>query len=182
MTRPYNRKKVKTMNSDQNVEKVRELISLVDAAVKVGSVDRAAVAVSPNFAERHKTDASRVRLATVVRVASVIGDLPAKVQHAVAMAKLDAKTVSVPVMELTHAEYPGPEKRSDYTMPVSTLSVDKLKHAGAKVFELLHSTSYSPRLDYLYDGTTRTYTLQICITVQPRNFVMDLWGIFPTEK
>jgi hypothetical protein len=156
-----------------------ELNELINCGVAVGCVDRAANAVSPEFAQRYQSDATRLRLATRVRVASVLGDIAEKVQHAVAATGNETLSVRVPVMVLTHAEYPGPEKRSSYNMPVATLTRDKLQQAAKIVFDALVDGLRNPELDYVYDGMTRTSTLQILITVVAPNREMKPFDAAP---
>jgi hypothetical protein len=153
-----------------NLLDIAAIDDLIGYGVVVGTIDRAAYAVSPQFAEHHKSDATRLRHAIKVRIASVLGDMPNKVQRAVSATVNDHQFVRVPVMELTYSEYPvGAKQRSSHFLPVEQLTPDNLEDAGFAVFDALSKLSRNPELGYRHNGDTRTQSLCIYITVHAPN-------------
>ncbi len=103
---------------------------------------------------------------SILRKQAVLGELPLKVARAVAITMSWDNEVRVPVMVLNHSEYPGSQYRSPANIPETALDPGALRLGGKAVYDYLCGAGMSPSLGYLYDGMTRTYTLQIFITVK----------------
>lgn len=98
----------------------------------------------------------------VVRAYSVISQVPLLIAKAVAASRADKERIKLSVMELNLQEYPGTLPRMlDGEKP----DVSLLGMAGAWVYDFLHSRGLLPELEYVYDGDTRTYSLNIMIWV-----------------
>lgn len=133
-------------------------------AVMAACAVRKAAADGPAAAQSAK-DAYETDLVSV-RVTNVLGQVPQKIFEAVSASIEGRDTlVKVPVMELSFAEYPGPAPRSNFSLPQEQVSPSNLKNAGLEVFWYLDLCQLDPRIEYVYDGNVRTYSLQIVIRV-----------------
>lgn len=136
-----------------------------EIAIEVGAADRAAAATTRSNHEKRLSGSQRTAELQRVRVDSVMGQVPEKIAFAVGTSLLSETHVRVPVMELTHHEYPGPHRRSPFSMPRAELSPEKLCFAGKDVYDFLKLAGMEPELDYVFNGDIRCYSLQIVIKV-----------------
>ncbi|MBX9570179.1 MAG: hypothetical protein K2X77_14875 [Candidatus Obscuribacterales bacterium] len=99
----------------------------------------------------------------LIRAYSVICQVPLLIARAVAASRSDQEDpIKLSVMELNLQEYPGTLPRMlDGGKP----DVSFLGMAGAWVYDFLHSRGLQPELEYVYNGDTRTYSLNIMIWV-----------------
>jgi hypothetical protein len=144
-----------------------DFIVAVSDAVQVGKSDRQAATHSRAHHEAHLISTERLDAAAEARFLSVVGDIPNKVLQAVGCSMTWDQDIVVPVMELSHKEYPGPQMRSPFQQPEETLDVALLAHAAPAVFRFLEHAGQKPRLKYVYNGDIRRYSLQIAIEVHP---------------
>lgn len=98
-----------------------------------------------------------------IRAHATIAQVPLLVARAVACSW--ERDIEVPVMVLNQADFAGPACRSPHTLPASMLIPSQLASAGKVVFDYLAAERMQPRLKYVYDGMTRTFTLQIAIPI-----------------
>ncbi len=99
----------------------------------------------------------------LLRGFSVIGQLPLAIAKAIAASGAEQTEVKVSAMQLNAQEYPGTLPRMlDAGQPDPSL----LQFAGEMVFWHLRMSGLEPKLEYVYDGDTRTYSLDIVVTVQ----------------
>lgn len=138
----------------------------IATAITVACADRQAATVSRAHHEEHLVSPDRLMDEALVRFLSVIGDVPNKVRQQIGCSMTSDHEHVVPVMLLTRDEYPGPKMRSPFQQPESSLSVDRLCFAAPLVFSYLEDAGYEPHLKYVYNGDTRTYSLQIAIRIK----------------
>ncbi len=144
---------------------LRLFLSRLDVATAVGITDRQAASVSHAAHQAHLIDDERLEALVPVRFASVVGEIPTKVCQAVGGSMTWDKELLVPVMELTAEEYPGPIPRLPSEFPEDELSPDKLRFAGAMVFDFLTLAGKEPRLKYVMNDDIRRYMLMIVIPI-----------------
>ncbi|MDZ4836989.1 MAG: hypothetical protein SGJ27_24670 [Candidatus Melainabacteria bacterium] len=137
----------------------------IATAIIVACADRQAATVSRAHHEERMVAPDRLNDETLIRFLSVIGDIPNKVRQEIGVSMTWDDDHVVPVMLLSHQEYPGPKMRSPYQQPESSLSVDRLCFAAPLVYSYLEDAGYQPHLKYVYNGDIRTYSLQIAIRI-----------------
>lgn len=142
------------------------LLEGITTALAVACADRQAATVTRAHHEAHMVSPQRLEDEVLVRFLSVIGDIPNKVRQHVGVTMTWEDDHVVPVMLLSHEEYPGPKMRSPFQQPVESLSVDRLCFAAPLVFSYLDDAKLQPHLKYVYNGDIRTYSLQIAIRVK----------------
>ena len=98
-----------------------------------------------------------------IRAQATIAQVPLLVARAIACSW--DQQIEVPVMVLNQADFPGPSCRSPHNMPPSMLTPSQLGSAGKVVFDYLAAEGMNPLIKYVYDGMTRTFTLQIAIPI-----------------
>lgn len=99
----------------------------------------------------------------LLRAFAVIGQLPLAVAKSIAAAGAQQTEVKVSVMQLNQQEYPGSVPRMlDAGQPDPAL----LAFAGQMVFSHLRMSGLEPTLEYVYDGDTRTYSLDIVVAAK----------------
>ena len=97
-----------------------------------------------------------------LRAVAVIGQLPLAIAKAIAAAAPEQAEVKLSVMQLNSQDYPGSLPRMvEPTVP----DVQDLGQCGASVFQYLRMAGLQPALEYVYDGDTRTYSLDITVRV-----------------
>jgi hypothetical protein len=138
----------------------------IATAIAVACADRQAATVSRAHHEERLVAPDRLTEEVLVRFLSVVGDIPNKVREQIGASMTWEHDHVVPVMLLSHKEYPGPKMRSPFQQPESSLSVDRLCFAAPLVFSYLEDAGYEPHLKYVYNGDIRTYSLQIAIRVK----------------
>lgn len=137
----------------------------IATAIAVGQGDRKAASISRASHEARLMDADRLRELIPIRTASILGSIAEKVHLATALTMTWENLAVTPVMELTAEEYPGPMPRSPYSLPRDRLDPAKLQLAAAVVYEYLRQSGLDPRLDYVYNGDIRRYSLQIVLHI-----------------
>jgi hypothetical protein len=150
---------------DSSVISLGGLQAAIATAIEVGKLDRQAATRSRAFHEARLIAAERLDAAAQLRFMSVIGDVAHKVQTAVGISMTWDQDITVPVMELSSQEYPGPKRRSPFQQPEDTLEVGRLKHAAPAVFAFLDQAGLQPHLKYVYNGDIACYSLQIAIRI-----------------
>lgn len=142
------------------------LLDGIATALAVACSDRQAATVTRAHHEAHLVSPERLESEVLIRFLSVVGDIPNKVRQHVGVTMTWEDDHIVPVMLLSHEEYPGPKMRSPFQQPESSLSVDRLRFAAPLVFQYLEDAKLQPHLKYVYNGDIRTYSLQIAIRVK----------------
>lgn len=99
----------------------------------------------------------------VLRAFDAICRMPLKIAKAVAATAVEQAEVKVSVLELNLQEYPGSLPRM--LGGAGELTRTLLSGAGAHVFDHLQVNGLEPKLEYVYHGETRTYSLDIVITL-----------------
>lgn len=154
-----------TLRSNACVPNTIALLDAVAHAVSVGLTDRRASSISRRAEEEHLTSQARQSEETALRVAAVIGALPQKVREKVSASITRDSMVTVPLMELTSFEYPGPFLRMPFECPEAELDPAKLAYGGLGVWHYLTDAGLKPRLKYIMDDNIRRYKLAIVIDV-----------------
>jgi len=138
---------------------------LLQFAREAGLAERTIAAQSGRacFINLESADSAAV---CALRKEAVLGEVPLIIARAIAISMSWEKQLGVPVMELNHSEYPGPLWRTRSNPTPSELDPKQLRLAGREVFDYLDKAGMAPHLGYVYDGTTRSYSLQIIITLR----------------
>lgn len=151
-----------TSNSN-SAGKALLLSANIAVAVAAGKKVRQAATIS-RAAEEAARAAAEAETASV-RVCSVLGEVPALIAHAVSISMSTDQTVKVPVMALSFAEYDTPApRRPSNKLPENAEA--NLQLGAVEVFNTLADLGLCPEIGYKFEGMTRTYSLQIWVTVR----------------
>src|SRR4051812_15282573 len=89
----------------------------IATAITVACADRQAATVSRAHHEERLVSPERLDNEVLIRFLSVIGDIPNKVRQEIGVTMTWEDDHVVPVMLLSHQEYPGPKMRSPFQQP-----------------------------------------------------------------